>query len=373
MKRFLLIGLLLVGVGHLPADAQRKNRQIDDIYYSSKDAKEDAENSKDDDYTQETSRRRNSTAQTYNSSGDEISSDEADGTTANRSYDVDDDDYGYSARISRFSYPSYRIGYYSPWYDPFYDPWYNPWYAPYWGPSPGVTVSIGWGWGNYWGYGYPGGYYSPWAYGGYGWGYNRWGWGGGYGAGYWNGYNNGYYDGYYSGNYGGGYGGYRRNINYGPRTSMNMPRSTGMRSANGSNWNNNSNTGTGPRSGQRKGEFGRDGSRYEGRSRGAYSVPNGGFPDNGMRSGGNSGSDRAVQQERSGRFRIFGNDGGGSVQSAPDNNSRSERPSRQYDRTPNYEQRSSPSYDRSSAPSRSEPSRSSGGGGGYSPRGGGRR
>ncbi|RYD54772.1 MAG: hypothetical protein EOP56_18145, partial [Sphingobacteriales bacterium] len=157
MKRFLLIGLLLVGVGQMPADAQRKNRQVDDIYYTTKDAKEDAEASKDDEYKQETTQRRNNTAQTYNSSGDEISSDNGDGyvSSSNRSYDVDDD-YGYSARINRFSYPSYRIGYYSPWYDPFYDPWYNP----YWG-GPGVSVVIGsgWGWGGNWGYGSPWGYY----------------------------------------------------------------------------------------------------------------------------------------------------------------------------------------------------------------------
>ncbi len=131
---------------------------------------------------------------------------------------ADDEVYygGYSAGYYRYGDPAYfpspyryyrpyatyrpyvRFGWYPTWrhrrawahrayYDPYYagygyyDPWaYDPWYGP------GVSVSIGWGYGGY-------------GYGGYG-----------YGAGY----RDGFYDGYASGYYGPGYYGRPRHRGY---------------------------------------------------------------------------------------------------------------------------------------------------------------
>src|SRR5690606_8259630 len=141
MKRFLILGTLLLAVGHWPDAARAQGGHVDDIYYSSEDAKKDAERSKA--YRTQNNSNRNEVAQEstdtyYSSDGEDAYQD--DNASSNSGYSVDDDDYGYAARIQRFGYPSYRIGYYSPWYDPFYDPWYTP----YWG-RPGVSVTLGWG------------------------------------------------------------------------------------------------------------------------------------------------------------------------------------------------------------------------------------
>lgn len=118
-----------------------------------------------------------------------------DTTFVGKYYDtiVDDDDYAYSRRMSRWDgfydpwFYSYRWGYgpywryswYNPWYySAWYDPWYDPWYYG-------------------WGYGYP--YYGGY----YGWGYPYYG-------GYW-GYPH-HWGGHYVANVGGnprGYTGYR--------------------------------------------------------------------------------------------------------------------------------------------------------------------
>lgn len=75
-------------------------------------------------------------------------------------------------------------------YDPFYDPFfYDPFYDPFWGGPgfrSGVTISLSYGWGGF--YGNP--YY----------GHSRW-WPNSYGYGYYNGYHRGFYDGFYAGGY----------------------------------------------------------------------------------------------------------------------------------------------------------------------------
>ncbi|SDY76082.1 hypothetical protein [Hymenobacter psychrophilus] len=114
--------------------------------------------------------------------------------------------YGYGAPIIGYS-PYSPFGY-SPY--GFYDPFYRPHYG-----YGGLTINIGFGWGNPWGFNRFGGWGNPWAYNGFG------GWGGGlYGGGY---YGNGYYNngGYYGNNgyYGVGADRPARNVTYGPRRS----------------------------------------------------------------------------------------------------------------------------------------------------------
>ncbi len=121
-------------------------------------------------------------------------------------------DYEYASRINRFDNAYGSLGYYSPAYTNVY--------------SPGLSFSMGYGWGfpsSYfsvgfgYGWGYPS-YYDPWYYPYYGYGYGC----GYYGGSYWAGYNNGYYNGYYAGSggyYPGGEGGYYPGTYYGPRTS----------------------------------------------------------------------------------------------------------------------------------------------------------
>jgi len=107
-----------------------------------------------------------------------------DTTFVGKYYDtiVDNDDYEYSQRMSRWdgfydpSFYSYRWGFgpywrYS-WYDPWsysYGGWYDPWYSGGWYDP----WYYGYGWGGYYGWGYPyyyGGFYD-WCYPGYGGGY----------------------------------------------------------------------------------------------------------------------------------------------------------------------------------------------------------
>ena len=96
----------------------------------------------------------------------------------------------YSSRIQRFHSPYIGYRYYDPWY---YDSWYDPWYYDSWyypGYWPRFSVNMGFGWG-----------YSGWGYPYYSWGYPYWGYGSYYRS-FWRGYNLGWYDSYY---YGGGY------------------------------------------------------------------------------------------------------------------------------------------------------------------------
>lgn len=238
MKRFLITGLLLAGIGAMPSFAQNRSYQ-DDIYYNSSDAKKNAANDKQRDEDQRNSDRQRSDNDnnTYSGSGDNYSSN-GDYQNYGRSYGSDDyvdydDDYYYSTNINRFYRPFYNMGYYSGFYNPY---WYDPyWTDPYWGWSPwarpGISVSVGWGgpyWSSYWGwynwYGYSGwGSYWSYPYYGGGWGYGGWC---GYGGGYYNGYWNGYYAGLY--NYGYGRPGYR-NITYGPRYAMNSTHTNVIR------------------------------------------------------------------------------------------------------------------------------------------------
>lgn len=81
---------------------------------------------------------------------------------------LDDDDYQYSRRLSRFddfywwrgyygpSYWSRPIGWYTGWYGPWYDPWYAGWYDPWYT-----------GWYDPWYAGWYDPWYDPWYYGYY--------------------------------------------------------------------------------------------------------------------------------------------------------------------------------------------------------------
>lgn len=222
MKRLLLTGIVLLGLGVSSAIAQSD----DDVYYNSKDAKKDAEK-----YT-EPARESSQTQDRYDDgsnrnydNGNTVSTDEGDEYS-----EYDSDDYSYASSMRRFNSPMYGMGYYGGWYNPY-------WNNPYWGMSPG------WGWGSGWsigigygsGFGYGGPYWSS------GWGYNAWygypgwgsywnspycgyGWGGGYYG--WGGYGAGYWNGYYAGAYGYGAG---RVVNYGSRYSMNGNRNNNIR------------------------------------------------------------------------------------------------------------------------------------------------
>lgn len=206
MKRFLTAGLFLLGLGITTARAQNGSYQ-DDIYFSSKEAKQEAakdaeEQERQRAYREQQLRQQQEAAaedDTYSSSGSDYSgeyySDNGDYMDENI-----DDDYEYSRRLRYFGYNNTFAPYsYWGWYDPFMYPWYRPYFTPGW------SVGIGFGGGPYWNsyigwsnwYGYPG-FGSYWNYPGYawGWGGGYWnGWGGyygpGWGGGYWNGYNDG--------------------------------------------------------------------------------------------------------------------------------------------------------------------------------------
>jgi hypothetical protein len=229
-----LPALALLTLGGCASTSGLTTTEPDGVYYSSKDRTTEL-----------------ATASTATPSGEVASSDDPNavanpeyrsgGNSANQngsaSDEYYDDDYAYSARIRRFHQPSYRglgLGYYDYAYTDYY--WYNsspafygydiyggyPYYGnswafgpsyyggfdPFWGYGARPFVSIGFGWGSPWGYGY-----SPFGYGGYG------------------GYGRGFYDGYYAGSYGYpgygysgyGYGGFRNgyrstsNVRYAPR------------------------------------------------------------------------------------------------------------------------------------------------------------
>lgn len=234
MKRFLFAGILLLGLGQVPAIAQSGSTYQDDIYYNSSDAEKqaakDARNENNARYNNNNNNQQYSQNEgnNYSNSGNNYN----DGNYQNngQSYQSDDyvnydDDYSYATNMRRFDNSFSNLGYYSTFNNPY---WYNPyWVDPYWGynpwmgPSFGVSIGFGgpywssaWGW-NMW-MGYPG-FYSAYAYPYYGgWGYYGYGMGCGYYSGFWNGYYAGVCNGY--GNY--GYHGYN-NVTYGPRYSMN--------------------------------------------------------------------------------------------------------------------------------------------------------
>ena len=101
--------------------------------------------------------------------------------------EVENDDYKYTRRLSRFddytpsqaywegyrdgrwSSPWYysRYGLYSSWYDPWYSSWYDPWYNSWYDPWYDSWYYGGYyGWSS-WRYGWYGSYYRPWGYYGY--------------------------------------------------------------------------------------------------------------------------------------------------------------------------------------------------------------
>jgi len=216
MKRFLLVGLLLFGVGQVSSFAQ-----TDDIYFNSADI----ERQKKEDKNRRQNEESNNEDRPYYS--DNYSGEDG-YQSYGRSYDNDgysdfDNDYYYASRINRFYHPFYNRGYWSTFYNPF---WYDPfWCDPYWGWSPwnrpGFSISFGYGpyWNSYWGwynwYGYP-------AYGSY-WNYPY------YGGIYGNPYYSGYWNGYYAGLYNSGVG--VRTVNYGPRHSTNAANNNSVRRA----------------------------------------------------------------------------------------------------------------------------------------------
>lgn len=224
MKRILLTGLLLMGIGQIAAFAQN-----DDIYFNSSDLEKQKQ--EDRERAQKEARQRAEDSTYYSQSGnynDQYNNNDQGGDyqSYNRSYDNDgyidysNDDYYYSSNINRFNYPFYNMGYYSSFYNPYS---YNPyWYDPYWGWSPwyrpGFSISFGYGpyWNSYWGwytwYGYPS-YYSYYNYPCYG---------SFYGDPYYSGYWNGYYAGLYNNSY-------HKPITYGPRNSTNYAYNTNIR------------------------------------------------------------------------------------------------------------------------------------------------
>lgn len=122
------------------------------------------------------------------------------------------DPFFYSNRARMLYQPTFGVGFgtsfLNPWNDPFYNPWNDPFYNP-WGWNRGLTVNVGFGWGNSWGWnrwnrpwgwnaGWNNPWNNPWAWNA-GWGWNNpwnnpWCYGAGYGNGWgWNnGWNNGW-------------------------------------------------------------------------------------------------------------------------------------------------------------------------------------
>ena len=86
MKRFLLTGLLFLGLGQLSSYAQSGGSYTDDIYYSSEDAKKDAEAQQKKDAEAQARREQARQNEEYSSSDRNY---ESDGDYI----DYDDDDY----------------------------------------------------------------------------------------------------------------------------------------------------------------------------------------------------------------------------------------------------------------------------------------
>ena len=383
MKRFLLAGLLMMGICQTASYAQSRSQDSyeDDIYYNSKDAKKNTrQDSRNNDQADQQS---NTQVQpgydTYSSSGNGNS--DGDNTNYAQSYNsdgdvyIDYDDDNYTTRIQRFGYPSYS-GYYDPfWFDPFYSPYYS--YG--WGYRPGFSIGFGGPyWSSYWGYsswyGYPG-FYSAWNY-----PYYACGWGGGY----YGGYGNGYYDGYYSGVYNNN----RPAPTYGPRTSMNgptYPQRSAMKVrdalAPNNNFTSNNSVLRGGRDNMRMspaqntmGNASNSRPDQMRSNRDANNMQDGrrnAFQRSDRMMNNNAGIEQQAQQE-SRRARWFGSMRNNTTEmSQPSRgfNNESSNPGRsqnyqqsqpQRQSQPSYEQRSFSSPSRSSSPSYSSPSRSSG-------------
>ena len=199
--------------------------QNDDVYYTpgdpepKKETKQSSNNNNyDDDYGSEDSYYED---EYYSES--QTTTDENGNTYINNYYYGDYNDY--STRLRRFYDPYYGFSYYSPAYTGVYFDSWGGW---------GWSVSLGWGYPNYW---------DPWYYHYYPWyghhhHYYPYSYGHGYNHGYWHGYHDGYYGNGYP--YGYGYGNDyptsgRGDYYYGPRfktsgtSGNNAPRSTGVK------------------------------------------------------------------------------------------------------------------------------------------------
>lgn len=206
MKRFILLSVL---AGALPLAMQAQ----DDLYFTPSDNKpfvEEKANAKPTYYggiskSDAEYNRRGALRSSYEVIGkdslgnDIIRFEPGDGSytsrfdtiyQADRYYDVSEDDFAYSRRMSRFDgywgiyspwymgrpYYYSHWGYWDPWYSDIYDPWY---YGGYYGGYYGAYR----GWYGPWGYGYYGGswgwpyYHRGYGYGYYGYGYGYYGYG----------------------------------------------------------------------------------------------------------------------------------------------------------------------------------------------------
>lgn len=205
MNRLLLTSGIICAVWSPAALQAQDNGTFDDVYYTGSQARKDAKNTaKQADVARSEAEYYNSSAAYGNSQEDFYSSDYS------GSYDsyIDYDDDSYTTRMRRFHHPMSGSGYWGSIYSPY---WMDPFYSPMGWGYPGIRFSMSFGYGSYWGGGYPyGGFYNSWGYPSYGWGYPMYGYGmGGYYSGFWNGYYNGFYDGGYFNNH--------RYRNYGPR------------------------------------------------------------------------------------------------------------------------------------------------------------
>ena len=285
MKKATLILFLATFYLSSCSSSRMATREIDDVYYSEKDAvasdyngksepnnsaytysesnentgARNSENNTENNFQNNSNNDQNMTNSGANSSNDRFQDGnysiqpsqsnttmDEDGRTIinNYYYDTDDYyDYAYTSQIRRFNHP---VGwsYYDPYYTNLY--WYD--YNPYsWGVSlyttyswwtpgfygPCASIGFNYGWNNWYGctnsfyggcFGGYGGYYGGY-YGGFGGGFYG-GFGGGFG-GYNHGYQNGYWDGYYAGLYNGSFNPYYYNsydpysYYYGPRGGSN--------------------------------------------------------------------------------------------------------------------------------------------------------
>jgi hypothetical protein len=173
MKRYVLIGLLLAGMGYTGY------AQTDDIYATGRDQRGQSDTSAV-----------SSNSRHYDNNGNQQGDNSGDNYQSYNNPDdyVDYDDDSYSSRINRFDNSFYNMGYYSTFYNPW---WYNRyWVDPMWGYNPWYSgISISFGFGPYWSSGW--GWNSWYGYGGFGcWNYPIYagGWYGHYYGGYWNGY-----------------------------------------------------------------------------------------------------------------------------------------------------------------------------------------
>src|ERR1017187_3716790 len=148
MKRIMLIGLLLTGIGAV------SYAQTDDIYATGSDQKNARHR------TQDNGNSGQQQSNAYTRGGDNPAPDNYQNYNNPDDY-VDYDDDSYCSRINRFDNSFYNMGYYSTFYNPF---WYNPfWVDPFWGYNPwyggfgfgfgfGPYWSGGWGWNTWCGY-----------------------------------------------------------------------------------------------------------------------------------------------------------------------------------------------------------------------------